>query len=792
MTSKLKSWLPYILGLIVFSCIFFYPELQGKKLSSHDSVSLFGAVKEALIYKDKGETIKWSNRVFAGMPLYSFHGEYGNFYIKVFFKLMGTLPTQIYVLFTLIFSIFFALNLLKVDKRVSFFLALAMGTNTWIVDSLVASHSTKILALGFIGIVIAGFVNYMRSGRLIGLAAIAFSLSMAIAINHIQIVFYGAITCLLLGIFFLINAVKEKTIIVFFKKLPLLLFSVFIAVATNFCALWILEDYSKDTMRGGKSELVKVEANSTSKNGGLDINYAFSWSYTPIELFNFIVPDAMGGSSNYKVNPSKSKLAQAINREQVPMYWGDQPFTGAPNYIGAVLFFLLIFSFFYWQNNLKYFFAFLFALFGIMGLGKHFLEINEFLFNYLPLYNKFRTPTMAYSIINLGGIIMTGLSFQNFLTQENDFENKIKALKKTGYALGSILVVGFILISNAGYTSSNDIQMFQGNNELLQIAMEDRASFFKSDMFRTLFLFLLSGGLFYFNIKKSLNTNNFIWIIGILMFIDLWNVSNRFYDKDTFTKSENIEDLVPNESYNQYMIGDSSHFRMINTTTNVFNDNTDGYRYSNIGGYSPAKLYRYQDLIDVHLSKMNMPVLNMLNTKYFVVEQNGQKIVQQNPLACGNAWFVNEVKFAKNATEEMDSIGTFNPKNTAWVDIRYKSESKFDGNSDPNASITLSHYHPENMEYKSNSTSGGFVVFSEIWYRGNEDWKLYIDGNPAHLVRTNYLLRGAYIPSGSHKIEMKFKTEKLDLYTNLTFGFTILLTLFVVFAIYRTYFQKKN
>jgi hypothetical protein len=334
--------------------------------------------------------------------------------------------------------------------------------------------------------------------------------------------------------------------------------------------------------------------------------------------------------------------------------------------------------------------------------------------------------------------------------------------------------------------------MFQGNNELLQIAMEDRASFFKSDMFRTLFLFLLSGGLFYFNIKKSLNTNNFIWIIGILMFIDLWNVSNRFYDKDTFTKSENIEDLVPNESYNQYMIGDSSHFRMINTTTNVFNDNTDGYRYSNIGGYSPAKLYRYQDLIDVHLSKMNMPVLNMLNTKYFVVEQNGQKIVQQNPLACGNAWFVNEVKFAKNATEEMDSIGTFNPKNTAWVDIRYKSESKFDGNSDPNASITLSHYHPENMEYKSNSTSGGFVVFSEIWYRGNEDWKLYIDGNPAHLVRTNYLLRGAYIPSGSHKIEMKFKTEKLDLYTNLTFGFTILLTLFVVFAIYSTYFQKKN
>ena len=207
---------------------------------------------------------------------------------------------------------------------------------------------------------------------------------------------------------------------------------------------------------------------------------------------------------------------------------------------------------------------------------------------------------------------------------------------------------------------------------------------------------------------------------------------------------------------------------MINTTVSTFNDNTDGYRFNNVGGYSPAKLYRYQDLIDVHLSKMNMNVLNMLNTKYFVVGQNNEKTVQTNPDACGNAWFVREVKFAKDANEEMESIGVSNPKQTAWVDIRYQKDTDFSVSADTISSIQLTKYHPENMEYESKSETGGFVVFSEIWYRGNEEWKLFIDGKESKMVRTNYLLRGAYIPKGTHKIEMKYANVKLDNYLKYT------------------------
>jgi hypothetical protein len=355
----------------------------------------------------------------------------------------------------------------------------------------------------------------------------------------------------------------------------------------------------------------------------------------------------------------------------------------------------------------------------------------------------------------------------------------MKALKYALYSISGLMIIGFLSIQSEGFTSTTDVQVFGQNPQALQLILEDRSSFFKADFIRSLFLIAIAAGLIWSFITKKLSQSNFIIILGILMVGELFLVSNRFYDRDAFVKAEKIEDLVPNEPYNQYMMGDTTHFRMVNTTSNVFNDNTDGYRYSNVGGYSPAKLYRYQDLIDVHLSKMNMNVLNMLNTKYFVVDQNGQKVVQQNPDAAGNVWFPKSVKFAKNANEEMDSIGASNPKETVWVDQRYQNESKFDANTDPNATIYLSKYHPEKMEYQSQSTSGGFATFSEIWYRGNEDWKIYIDGKESKMIRTNYLLRGGYIPAGNHKIEMRYEQPKLDLLIKVGQGATLLLLLFV-------------
>ncbi|MBL7790076.1 MAG: hypothetical protein JNL75_09650 [Chitinophagales bacterium] len=798
--EKLKGYLPYIAGLILISCIIFYPELQGKKLSAHDAVTWQEASKEWKDYQDKGESIFWTNRIFSGMPLFTVASDIsGNLISKYFSKLVFALPNNVGFLFFLLLCGFVSLILLNVNKKIAFICAIALGLNTWILDSLWASHPTKILSFAFLLPVYAGFICYMRDNKLIGLIAIMLGINLSIAFGHYQIVYYGVIVSVILALYFLIDSIRSKTVTGYLKKGFITLIFVAIGALPNLSTLLIVEDYNKETMRGGKTELVKPEANSTSKDGGLDINYAFSWSYSWEELVNFFVPDATGGSSNYTVKGKKSKLAeqqaQASGQEEVtlPFYWGIQPFTGAPNYLGAITLFLFIFSLFYWKNNFKYALIFIFVLSLFMGLGRSFLGFNELLFQYLPLYNKFRTPTMSFSILNTISVITIGLGLTSFFRNEKN-EVMIKALKYSAYTFLGLLIIGFAMISSAGYTGVNDLQTFGENKQALDLMIEDRASFFKSDLLRTLFLVSLVVAGFYFYIRNKFTYQHLIIALGLLIFFDLWSVHKRYLSADVFQKVDKPEDLIPNEAYNQYLEQDKSHFRIFNTTSqSVFSSNTDGYRFSNVGGYSPAKLYRYQDLIDVHLSRGNMPVLNMLNTKYLIVgTQDGQKMPQQNPDACGNAWFIKEVKFAKNANEEMDSIGTFNPKNTVWIDQRFKNETNFAINADPSASISLTKYHPDNMEYQSKSSSGGFVVFSEIWYKGNEDWNLYVNGKPQKLVRVNYLLRGAYIPAGNNKVEMKFTAKKLDSYLTLGYVASVLSFLLILGLVYWVYFRRTT
>lgn len=786
MINRLKGILPYILGLFLVSSLVFFPELQGKKLGANDSVTWYAASKEYRDYADKGEEIKWTSRIFSGMPLTTIAGgDFGNFIAYAYGKIIGILPATLSTFFVTLLCCFASLMLLGVGRKMSFILSIAFGLNTWILDSLWASHPTKILSLAFMIPVLAGFMSFIRSRNWYGLIYIMVGLMLSIGYAHYQIVYYGAIMCVVFGVFFFYESIVQKTMMDFLKNTIIVLIVVVVGASTNIGSLLSINDYNKETMRGGTSEITKEGANSTAKGGGLDINYAFSWSYGVAELFNLFIPDASGGSSNYTLKPKQSKLVEATGQETLPFYWGAQPFTGAPNYLGAGVFFLLIFSFFYWNSRYKYLLGGLFFLSLMMGLGRSFLGFNELLFEYLPMYNKFRTPTMSFSILNVMTILIIGLAMKSLFESEIDRERVMKNLKYSCYTFIGIMVLGFVMVSNAGFSGDEDKKVFGQNADMLRIAMEDRESFFKSDCFRSLFVALAVAGLIYFYIKNSIKRSTLVFALGLILFLDSFTVYKRYLSNDVFQKVESNEDMIPNEPYNETLNQDKSHFRIFNTTANAFNDNTDGFRYSNIGGYSPAKLYRYQDLIDVHLGKMNMPVLNMLNTKYFIVDNQGQKMPQQNPDACGNAWFVSEVKFAKNANEEMDSIGTFNPKNTAWVDQRLKLETKFNGNTDPNATIVLNKFHPDRMEYTSNSTSGGYVVFSEIWYKGNEDWKIFIDGKEDKLVRTNYVLRGAYIPSGNHKVEMRFEPVKTALYKNIGRTACVILLLISGWVFYR-------
>jgi hypothetical protein len=794
MLEKIKPYFLYIGLFALVSCLIFYPEVQGKELSAHDLVSWHEASKEWKDYKDKGEGIYWTNRIFSGMPLHTIAGnESGNYIGYIFGTIKEMAPNNISNIFIVFICIFFSLVLLHVNKKIAFGVSLALGLNTWILGSLYAAHSTKILSLAFLVPVVAGHISYLRYKNLVALIFIILGLNLSVAYGHYQIVYYGVIINVLIALYFLYEAFIQKTVKNYAIRGCILLVIVIIAALPNLSQLLLVNDYNKETMRGGKTELIKPEANSTGKEGGLDINYAFSWSYSWSELINFLAPDAMGGSSNYKVKTKSSKLAQAMNTGEdkvtIPMYWGIQPFAEA-NYLGACIFFLFVFLLFYSRDKIKYLFLGLFLLSVFMGLGRSFIEFNQILFDYLPLYNKFRTPTMSLSILTITSILFIGYGLHSFFFKEIEKPRFLQSLKYTYGLILFFIVVGYISISNAGYTSPADNQFVGNNKEALNLLIEDRMSFFKKDLFRALLILSIAGGLLYFYVKESISKKTTISLISILIFLDLFTIHLRYHENDVFQKAKNVEELIPNEAYNQYLEQDKTHFRIFNTTSqSVFSSNTDGYRFSNVGGYSPAKLYRYQDLIDVHLSKGNFPVLNMLNTKYIIVDNQGQKIPQQNPDACGNAWFIKEVKFAKNANEEIDSIGTFNPKNSVWIDQRFKNETNYGINTDPNASISLSKYHPDNMEYSSSSTTGGFVVFSEIWYKGNEDWNLYINGKPQKLVRVNYLLRGAYIPAGNNKIEMKFKVTKLERYKMIGACFSLLI---VILSVGIIYFEKRK
>ena len=763
MLNTVKGLFPYILGILLISSIIFYPELQGKKLGATDAVASIANGAELNKY---GPDIKWNGRVFSGMP-YMGHGGGKNYLIDAYNTILFSLPNNIAFLSILMLCGFFSLTIMNVDKRLAFVLSIALGLNTWILDSLWASHPTKIMSLAYILLTAAGLIGYLQYHKKRGLFYIMFGLTFAIANGHYQIIYYGLIICMVLALYFMIQYISQKKAVDFMKKSAWLLGVILIPVAIHMPKLYLDNRYNSETMRGGKTELVKPEANSTAADGGLDINYAFSWSYTVPELLNFMVPDALGGSSSRKMTTKDSKLAKAINpsarEQQLPMHWGIQPFTGAPNYLGVSVVFLFIFSMFYWKNKLKYPLLGLIILSAMMGLGRSFLAFNEILFNTLPLYNKFRAPTMAFSILNILTILVIGGGLHQAITADFDKERFKKSLwRAAGTALG-LMVVGYFLVASGDFTSDNDLKIFGGNNDALRLAIQDRKSLLNSDMMRSFLLMtLVFAGLYAFLAGKLKN-----WMLitglGLIIFLDLYTVYKRYLNYDIFKNANKAENLVPSSPFDAQLEGDTSYYRIFNTTNpNVFNENNDSYRHYSVGGYSPAKLFRYQDMIDVHLSKGSMPVFNMLNTKYFIVNQNDQPTAQLNPNACGNAWFVSQVQFAENANAEIDALSTFDPKTTAWVDARFKDQTTFTGNTDSTASITMVNYHPDHLTYSANSTSGGYAVFSEIWYKGNEDWKIYVDGQETKMIRTNYLLRGAYIPAGKHTVEMKFEIDGIQ------------------------------
>jgi hypothetical protein len=534
------------------------------------------------------------------------------------------------------------------------------------------------------------------------------------------------------------------------------------------------QEYVKETMRGGHSELIK-EGDAENKTAGLDIDYATQWSYGIDETFTLLIPNYMGASSHYDAG-TNSKVYQELIKNGIPkknsadfcknvsLYWGDQPFTSGPVYVGAIVCFLFLLGLFIVKGPYKW--ALLVAtIFSILlSLGKNFMPLTELFFNYFPIYNKFRAVSSILVVAEVTMPLLGFLAIKTIMDKQIAKERLIKYIYiSAGVTAGICLFIALFGGLFYDFTSPNDETVFAQYPEWLNNAIfAERASMMRTDAIRSLIFILLGAVTIWLFAKEKLKLPYFISVLGILILADMVPVAKRFFNNDHFVSSKYETNYFKKQPYEEMILQDPDpHFRVFNLTTNSFNESRTSYYLKHIGGYHAAKLRRYQDLISEHIYKMNMNVINMLNTKYFIVpDANKNPIPQRNPNAMGNAWFIDSVLIVNTPNEECDALNDIDVRTTAVLDAKFANFVKdFIPGKDTTAHVTFLSYTPKALEYQTFSEKAGIVVFSEIYYPYG--WHAYIDNQPVEHFRVNYALRAINVPAGEHHIRFEFKPDTL-------------------------------
>jgi len=788
--NKYLQHLVAVIILIIVAGIYFYPETQGKKILSHDQISSVAAAKEINDYKAKGDKILWTSKVFSGMPAFQVAYSVDENLLLWVYKSHLLLPKSLWLSVMLMFGFYLSLSILGYPLGIRLLGAISFALSTWFLLSIEAGHSIKMVTISFIPPLIASILISYRGKWLLGGVLTSLFLGLAIMANHIQIIYYSLFFIAILFGVKLFKAIKEKEIKPFLKRSIILVAFGILGVLPNITLLWTTYDYGNSSTRNGKSELTK-EANG-KQGSGLDLDYAMAWSYGQAETFNLLIPGLYApGASLGKDSETYNELAKkGIPRNQIknylkgiPMYYGTQSTPSGPSYMGAGLIFLFLLMLFLYKGSFKWILLGTIGLSIVFSWGGDFLIVNEFFFNNFPLFNKFRTPSMwlFLTMISITFGAMMGLKI--IVEKQYDPEKLKKALYTSGGILGGISIITYLFGSSLlDFNGPYDAQLAQ-NGFPIDALIQDRLNLVKSDALRTLVIIALLFGIIWMLLNNKLkNLTLGLTLISLIVIGDMWTVGKRFLNNDDFKKARSFEKSILATAADQQILTDPEvNYRVFNASVNSFNELTPSYFHQHVGGYSAVKLSRYQDLIERHLSKGNMNVFNMLNTKYFITGTPGQEVAQQNPGALGSVWFVDKIEWAQNADEEMDKLTDFDPQSTVIIDARFKNYIKnLSPNSSPQNSIKLISFHPDNMVYSSNSTTENFAVFSEIWYKGNEDWKAYIDGKETEFIRVNYLLRGMKIPAGNHEIVFKFYPRSHYIGSKISLAASILIILMLL------------
>lgn len=771
--NKLMPHLMAVIIMIFITFAYFHPLLEGKKLQQSDITHWKGMSKEIVDYRDKtGEEPLWTNSMFSGMPAYQISVKQESNFLGFFDKLFTLgLPHPAGLVFLYFIGFYILLISLKVNPWLAIPGSIAFAFSSYFLIILEAGHNSKAHAIGYMAPVIAGIIMAYNNRIYLGSLITALFLSLEIRANHLQITYYLMLMVALLGVFMLVDAIKNKKINYFLKATGFLAIAAILAIATNITNIWTTWEYGKETIRG-KTELTTEKENRTS---GLDKDYATQWSYGIGETFSLMIPNVKGGATEAIGNDEKAmkgidpQYANDIARQN--HYWGDQPFTSGPVYVGAIMIFFFILGLFLTKGNTRWWLLAVVVLSILLSWGKNLMPFTDFFLNYVPGYNKFRAVSMTLIMAEFAIPLLAILGIQA-ITENRDLLKQNKKPLWISIGLSGGLALLFYLIPDSFFSffssqevsaiaqqrQSLDSNQMQSFDQFVANFETARISIFKADTLRSILLIFAAAALLFAFVNTKLHKGYFFAALTVLIIIDMIPIDSRYLNKEDFqSRSIVANPFTPTNADKLIMKDSDPDFRVMNLTVSPFMDASTSYFHKSIGGYHGAKLRRYQEVIDHHIVKNNMKVLDMLNTKYFIVPGADKKPeVQVNVNALGNSWFVNNYRLVNNADSELDSLNTFNPATTAIIDKRF---SKYLGNfkpaTDSTATIQLTFYAPNKLQYASSSKAEQLAVFSEIYY--DKGWKAFVDSKPTPYFRVNYILRGMIVPAGNHKIEFRFE-----------------------------------
>jgi hypothetical protein len=811
MALNFKKLIPHaiaLLGFILITLIYFSPLLEGKKLKQADVSNFRGMSQEIADFRaaHPGEEPLWTNAMFSGMPAYQISVLYPGNLVKNLTKVFSFgVPHPASILLLCFLGFYFLLIVLDVEVLLAAAGALAFGLSSYFLILIEAGHNPKGYAIAYMAPVVAGILLTYRGKLFLGAAITAFALALELSVNHLQITYYLSMCIAILGIVELANAIKNKTLPYFLKASGALVVAALLAVGPNVTNLWVTADYGKYTTRG-KSDLTNDKENKTS---GLDKDYATAWSYGQGESFSLMIPNFNGGSSGV-IGDNKSAL-ENVDPEfrqyiaNVDSYFGNQPFTSGPVYAGAIICFLFVLGLFIVNNSLRWWLLAATLLSIMLGWGKNFMPLTEFFLDHFPAYNKFRAVSMILVIAEFCIPLLAVLAIKEVIQNPDVLKEKRKqfyiAFGLTGglcflfYTMPGMFM-DFFKVGEYDEISSQlkKSQLSQDQvNVFLAGVEEARKSIFTADALRSFLFILVGAGLLFFYSYKRFNKNLLISILGLMILVDMWVVDKRYLNKENFVSKGLMDQPFDKTTADEQILQDKDpNFRVINTTLSTFNDASTSFFHKSIGGYHGAKLKRYQELIEMQISKNNMEVLNMLNTKYFIVaDEQKQPVAQRNPVACGNAWFVPSYKIVANADSEMAALSSIKPKEFIVVDKKYQSSlDGFTPNFDSSGVIKLTSYLPNILTYQSSAKTEQLAVFSEIYY--SDGWNVYVDGKASNYFSCNYVLRAMRVPVGEHKIEFKFEPNAYSSGEKISLASSILLFLVLGAALFAEFKKKKE